>query len=107
MVLTAPLDQLFHLLSVSRLFTILDQTNDGGVICKLQEFYGQVIGGAVISVEGAEQRGEDTPLWGASADGPGFGRDAPQSDMLLPVNQEADDPLTGGDRHFELGELLM
>ena len=27
--------------------------------------------------------------------------------MLLPVNQEADDPLTGGDRHFELGELLI
>ena len=49
-------------------------------------------------VEGEEQRGEDTPLWRASADGPGFGCGAPQSDMLLPVNQEADDPL---------GELLM
>ena len=27
--------------------------------------------------------------------------------LLMPVNQEADDPLTGGDRHCKLGELLM
>ena len=36
-VLTTPEDQLFHLLSVSGLITVLDQTDDGGVV-KLQEF---------------------------------------------------------------------
>ncbi|MEQ2296590.1 hypothetical protein AMECASPLE_026277 [Ameca splendens] len=35
------------------------------------------------------------------------GEDAPQSHLLLPVLQEAADPLTAGGRDFELEELLV
>ncbi len=51
-VVTAPDSKLLNLLSVSRLVSILDETNDCGVICKLQEFDRGVFRGAVICVEG-------------------------------------------------------
>ena len=37
-VLTTPEGQLFHLLPVCRLVTVLDEADDRCVICKLQEF---------------------------------------------------------------------
>lgn len=37
-VLTAPLDQVFYFLSVCKLITVLEQSNDRDVICILQEF---------------------------------------------------------------------
>ncbi len=49
-VVTAPDSQLLNLLSVSRLVSVLDET-DCGVICKLQEFDRGVFRGAVICVE--------------------------------------------------------
>jgi len=50
-VVTAPDSQLLNLLSVSRLVSILDEADDCGVICKLQEFDRGVSRGAVIWVE--------------------------------------------------------
>ncbi|MED6247119.1 hypothetical protein ATANTOWER_030785 [Ataeniobius toweri] len=50
--------------------------------------------------------GKRTHPWGgASADGSCAGEDAPQSHHMLPVHQEAGNPLTG--QEFELGELLL
>ncbi len=50
-VVTAPDSQLLNLLSVSRLVTVLDETDERGVICKLQKFDRGVSRGAVIFVE--------------------------------------------------------
>ncbi len=47
-VVTAPDSQLLNLLSVSRLVSVLDEADDCGVICKLQEFDRGVSRGAVI-----------------------------------------------------------
>ncbi len=54
---TAPDSQLLNLLSVSRLVAILDETDDCGVICELQELERDVFRGAVVGVQGEE-------LWG-------------------------------------------
>ncbi len=71
--MTAQDSQLLNLLSVSRLFSILDEIDDCGVICKLQEFDRGVFRGAVIGVERKEQWGENTALRNSSADGAGVG----------------------------------
>ncbi len=51
---TAPDSQLLNLLSVSRLVTILDEANQCGVVCKLQELDRGVFICAVIRVQGEE-----------------------------------------------------
>ncbi len=70
---TAPDSQLLNLLSVSRLVTILDEADQCGVICKLQELDRRVFSCAVIGVEGEEQWGENIALRSSSADGTGAG----------------------------------
>ncbi len=59
---TAPDSQLLNLLSVSRLVTVLNDADQCGVICKLQELDGGVFGCAVIRVEREEQWGENTAM---------------------------------------------
>ncbi len=49
---TAPDSQLLNLLSVSRLVTILDEADQCGVVCKLQELDRGVFRCAVVGVEG-------------------------------------------------------
>ena len=79
------MDKLFYLISLWEFFTVLDQTDDGGVVNILQELWG---------AEGEKQWAEDTPLGGGtSADGLGTGYDAPQPHLLLPVSQKAGDLL--------------
>ncbi len=51
---------------------------------------------AVIRVEGEEQWGENAALRGSSAGGAGAGCVFSQPHKLLPVSQEAVDPLTDG-----------
>ncbi len=51
---TAPDSQLLNLLSVSRLVTILDEADQCGVVCKLQELDGGVFRCEVIRVQGEE-----------------------------------------------------
>ncbi len=51
---TAPDSQLFNLLSVSRLVTILDEADPCGVVCKLQELNRGVFRCAVIPVKREE-----------------------------------------------------
>ncbi len=63
---TAPDSQLLNLLSVSRLVAILDETDDCGVICELQELDRDVFRGAVVGVQGEELWGENTYLRGTS-----------------------------------------
>ncbi len=70
---TVPDRQLFNLLSVGRLVTILDEADQGGVICKLQELDRGAFGCAVVGVEGEEQWGENTALRSFRADGSGAG----------------------------------
>ncbi len=68
-VLTAPDNQLFNLLSVSRLVSIVDEAGDGSVISKFQELDRGVFCSAFVCIQGAEQWGENTSLSGTSADG--------------------------------------
>ncbi len=69
----APDRQLFNLLSVSRLVTVLDEADQYGVICKLHELDRGVFRCAVIGVEGEEQWGENAALRSSSADRTGVG----------------------------------
>ncbi len=52
---TAPDSQLLNLLSVSRLVTILDEADQCGVVCKIQELDRGVFRCAVVGVQGEEQ----------------------------------------------------
>ncbi len=70
---TAPDSQLLNLLSVSRLVTVLDEADQCGVVCKLQELDRGVFKCAVIRVEGEEQWGENTAPRSSSADPAGAG----------------------------------
>ncbi len=74
---TAPDSQLLNLLSVSRLVTLLDEADQCGVVCKLQELDRVVFRCAVIRVEREEQWGENTALRSSSADRTGAGWDFP------------------------------
>ncbi len=65
---TAPDNQLLNLLSVSRLVTVLDEADQCGVVCKLQELDGGVFRCAVVHVEREEQWRENTALRSSSAD---------------------------------------
>ncbi len=70
---TAPDSQLLSLLSVSRLVSVLDEADQCGVVCKLQELDRGVFKCAVIRVQGEEQWGEHTALRSSSADRTGAG----------------------------------
>ncbi len=104
---TAPDSQLLDLLSVSRLVTVLNEANQCGVICKLQELNGGVFRCAVIRVQGEEQWGENTALRSSSADRTGAGWEFSQLYCLLPVCQEAGDPLTDGGGDGELCQFIL
>ncbi len=65
-VVTEPESQLLNFLSVSRLVAVLHETDDCGVICKLQEFDREVFRGAVICVEREKQWGANTALRSSS-----------------------------------------
>ncbi len=95
-VVTAPDSQLLNLLSVNRLITVLNEADDFSVICKLQELDRGVFRGEVIYVEREYQWGENAALRSSSADGAGVGCEFSQPHKLLPVCQEAGDPLTDG-----------
>ncbi len=69
----APDSRLLNLLSVSRLVSVLDEADQCGVICKLQELDRGVFGCAVVGVEGEEQWGENTSLRSSSAGHTGAG----------------------------------
>ncbi len=64
----APNSQLLNLLSVSRLVTVLDEADQCGVVCKLQELDRGYFRCAVVRVQGEEQWGENTALRSSSAD---------------------------------------
>ncbi len=68
-----PDSQLLHLLSVSRLVAVLNEADQCGVVCKLQELDRGFFRCAVICVQGEEQWGENTALRSSSADGGGAG----------------------------------
>ncbi len=70
---TVPDSQLINLLSVFRLITILNEADQCGVVCKLQELDGGVFRCAVIRVQREEQWGENTTLRRSSADHTGAG----------------------------------
>ncbi len=65
---TTPDSHLLNLLSVSRLVTVLNEADQCGVICKLQELDGGLFGCAVVGVHGEEQWGENTAMRSYSAD---------------------------------------
>jgi len=69
-VLAAPGHQMVRLPPVGGLIPIRDDSNEGGVVCKLQELDGLVTGGAAVGVQREEQRGKNTALGGTGADGP-------------------------------------
>ena len=61
-------------------------------------------GGAAVCVQGEEQGGENTALWGAGAGGPGGGEGLPYPHSLHPVCDEVSNPLADGVRHLQLGK---
>ncbi len=61
-----------NLLSVSRLVTILNEADDCGVTCKLQELERGVFRCTVNRVEREEKWGENTALRSSSADHTGY-----------------------------------
>ncbi len=63
---TAPDSQLLNLLSVSRLVSALDEADQWGVICKLQELDRRVFRCAVVRILGEEQWGENIALRSSS-----------------------------------------
>ncbi len=65
---TALDSQLLNLLSVSRLVTVLNEADQCGVVCKLQDLDRGVFRCAVVRVEGEEQWGENAALRSSSAD---------------------------------------
>ncbi len=66
---TAPDSQLLNLPSISRLVTVLDEADQCGIICKLQELDREVFRYAVVHVEREEQWGENTALRSSNGDG--------------------------------------
>ncbi len=64
----APDSRLFNLLSVSRLVSVLNEVDQCGVVCTLQERDRGVFRCAVVRVRGEEQWGENTALRSSSAD---------------------------------------
>ncbi len=64
---TAPDSQLLNLLSVSRLVTVLNEADQCGVVCKLQELDRGVFRCIVIRVQGEEQWEENTAQRSSSA----------------------------------------
>ncbi len=98
-----PDSQLLNPLSVSRLVTVLDEADQCGVICKLQELDRGVFRCAVVGVQG-ESSGERTQPRGAPVliiqvldeNFPSL------PSCCLSVCQEAVDPLTDGSGHGEL-----
>ncbi len=70
---TASDSQLLNLLSVSRLVSVLDEADQCGFICRLQELDGGVFRCTVDRVEREEQWGENTVLRSSSADQTGAG----------------------------------
>ncbi len=100
--------QLPNLLSVIRIVTVLNEADQCGVVCKLQELDGGVFRCAVICVQGEEQWGENTALKSFSADRAGAGWEFSQPHYLLPVCQEAGDPLAdGGGDGGELCQFIL
>ncbi len=59
--------------NLSRLVTVLDEADQCGVVCKLQELDRGVFRCAVVGVQGEEQWGENTALRSSSAGGAGAG----------------------------------
>ncbi len=69
---TALDSQLFNLLSLSRLITILNEDDECGVVCKLQELDRGVLRCAVVPVEREEQWAENAALRSSKVQGSRF-----------------------------------
>ncbi len=69
---TAPDRQLLNLLSVSRHISVLDEADQCGVICKLQELDRRFFRCAVVGAAEEEQWGENTALGDTSTDDAAF-----------------------------------
>ncbi len=104
---TAPDSQLLTLLSVSRLVTVLNEADQCGVVCKLQELDRGVFRCIVIRVQGEEQWEENTALRSSSAVRAGAGCEFSLPYYLLPVCQEAGDPVTDGGGDGELCQFIL
>ncbi len=89
------------------LVTVLNEADQCGVISKLQELDEGVFRCAVIRIQKEEQWGENTALRSSSADRSGAGWEFSQPHYLLPVCQEAGDPLTDGGGNRELCQFIL
>lgn len=92
---------------VGRLIRNRAESNEGGVVCELQDLDRLLTVGAAIGVQGEEQRGKDMALGGTGADGSGVRDVFSQLHVLLPHRQEVFDPLASGVGHLQLGELVL
>lgn len=86
--LTAAADQQIHFISVCRLISVFEQTNNSGVVCKTSEVSQTSLLSFSLCRERSGVEKGHTLGRGACADGSCAGEDAPQHHLLLPVTED-------------------
>ncbi len=90
---SAPLHQVFHLLSVFRLIIVSDASHYCCVIRKLHYMAARVSRRAVIRQQSEQEGAQHTALWRASAEGDGGGDGVVDPDSLRSIGQEIQNPV--------------
>ncbi len=90
---SAPLHQVFHLLSVFRLIIVGDASHYCCVIRKLHYMAARVSRRAVIRQQSEQEGAQHTALWRASAEGDGGGDGVVDPDSLRSIGQEIQNPV--------------
>ncbi len=90
---SAPLHQVFHLLSVFRLIIVGDASHYCCVIRKLHYMAARVSRRAVICQQSEQEGAQHTALWRASAEGDGGGDGVVDPDSLRSIGQEIQNPV--------------
>ncbi len=103
---SAPLHQVFHLLSVFRLIIVSDASHYCCVIRKLHYMAARVSRRAVIRQQSEQERAQHTALWRASAEGDGGGDGVVDPDSLRSIGQEIQNPVPQCRSQAKGGELL-
>ncbi len=105
-VTSAPLHQMFHLLSVFRLIIVNDASHYCCVVRKLHYMAAGVSRRAVIRQQSEQEGAQHTALWWASAEGDGGGDGIVDPDSLRSISQEVQDPVPQCGTQTKGGELL-
>ncbi len=103
---SAPLHQVFHLLSVFRLIIVSDASHYCCVIRKLHYMAARVSRRAVIRQQSEQEGAQHTALWRSSAEGDGGGDGVVDPDSLRSIGQKIQNPVPQCRSQAKGGELL-